>query len=137
MNKIFITGNLTRDTELAETSTGVKVCHFSVAVNRGYTNADGERETDFFNCVAWRALADNCSRYLRKGSKVLVSGTLQNRSYEDREGNKRTVSEIIASDVEFLSSRQNNDVQEPESQPQRTGKRPQLQAFDDDDDIPF
>jgi single-strand DNA-binding protein len=108
MNKVFLIGNLTRDPELSETPNGIALCRFSIAVNRGYTNADGERETDFFNITVWRNKAENCARYLKKGSKVSIEGSLQNRSYEDKDGNKRTVTDIVASDVEFLSTRQDS-----------------------------
>ncbi len=102
MNRATLIGNLTRDPELRMTSGGISVCTFSVAVQRRFKNAQGEREADFFNIVTWRALAENCSRYLHKGSKVFVGGQLQNRSYETQDGNKRYVTEIIADEVEFL-----------------------------------
>jgi single-strand DNA-binding protein len=103
MNKVILIGNLTRKPELASTPNGVSVCKFSIAVSREYSNADGNRETDYFNIVTWRGLAENCSKFLDKGSKVAVIGCLQNRSYEDRDGAKKTITEIIASEVEFLS----------------------------------
>lgn len=134
MNKIIVTGNLTKDPDYGETSGGVSFCKFSVAVNRSYTNSEGERQTDFFPVTAWRGLADNCGKYLKKGSKVLVSGSLQNRSYEDKDGNKRTVSEIVANDVEFLTPKQE---QQHEEYTPPSKKKPQLQAFDDDEDLPF
>ena len=102
-NKVFLIGNLTRKPELSSTPNGVSVCKFSIAVSREYSNADGERETDYFNIVTWRGLADNCAKFLDKGRKVSVIGSLQNRSYEDKDGVKRTVTEIVASEVEFLS----------------------------------
>ena len=103
MNKCFLIGRLTRDPELRTSGQGVSVCTFSLAVDRPYKSADGARQTDFFNIVCWRSLADNCGKYLTKGSKAGVHGSLQNRSYEDKQGNKRTVTEIIADEVEFLS----------------------------------
>ena len=90
MNKCIFIGNLTRDPEYQTTGSGVSLCRFSIAVNRSYSNANGERETDFINIVTWRGLADNCSKYLFKGSKVCVVGQLQNRTYEDKDGNKLT-----------------------------------------------
>lgn len=80
MNKVYLIGNLTRDPELAETSSGIKVCRFAIAVNRTYAGSDGNRETDFFNITVWRTQAENCGRYLKKGSKVAIVGSLQNRS---------------------------------------------------------
>ena len=70
MNKVYLIGNLTRDPEQTTTSNGVSVCHLSIAVPRGFTSADGERGTDFFNITAWRALADNCAKFLKKGNKL-------------------------------------------------------------------
>lgn len=107
MNKVIIIGNLTRDPELKSTSSGVSVCTFSVAVNRKFTDANGNREADFFTVSTWRGLAENCAKYLSKGRKVAVSGALQNRSYEDKNGNKRTVTEIVADEVEFITPMSN------------------------------
>ena len=105
MNKVFLIGNLTRDPELSTTNSGISVCRISIAVSRRFASPDGSRETDFFNVVAWRAIAENCAKYLKKGSKCAVSGMLQNRSYDANDGTKRTVTEIIADEVEFLSSK--------------------------------
>lgn len=126
MNKVFLIGNLTRDTEMAETQSGVTVCRFSLAVKRNYSNGDGERETDFFNVIVWRTLGENCGKYLKKGSKVAIIGSLQNRTYEDKSGNKRTVTEINASEVEFLTPK-GNDEQSKEK----------TRLADDTDDLPF
>ena len=112
MNKVYLIGNLTRDPELAETSSGIKVCRFAIAVNRTYAQSDGTRETDFFNITVWRNQAENCGRYLKKGSKVAIVGSLQNRSYEDKDGIKRNVTDIIASEVEFLASRSATEGEE-------------------------
>ena len=103
MNKVFLIGNLTRDPELTETSGGVKICRFAIAVNRNYAGGDGERKTDFFNCVAWRGLGETVARYSRKGNKVAVSGSIELRNYEDSQGVKRTGVDIVAQDVEFLT----------------------------------
>lgn len=105
MNKAILIGNLAKNPEIASTNSGISVCRFSIACNRPYTNADGERECDFLNIVTWRGLADNCGKYLNKGNKVAITGSIQTRSYEDNEGNKRYVTEIVADEVEFLSPR--------------------------------
>ena len=105
MNKVYLIGNLTRDPEMRSTSTGIPVCNFSIAVNRR-KRADGQQETDFFNIVAWRQLAELCSRYLAKGRKVAVSGSIQTRTYEAQDGSKRSAFDIVADEVEFLSSAQ-------------------------------
>lgn len=138
MNKVFLIGNLTRDPELTETQSGIKVSRFSIAVSRNYAGADGERKTDFFNIVAWRGLGETAARYLHKGNKVAVSGSIEIRNYEDREGVKRTGIDIIASDLEFLTQKRddNEDSGQSSARPS-TGKKPALESFDDDGDIPF
>ena len=144
MNKVFLIGNLTRDPELTETAGGVSVCHFAIAVNRSYASSDGERQTDFFNITAWRSLADKVARYTKKGNKVAVSGSIQIRTYEDNQGNKRTAVDVIAQDIEFLTSKSSSsdddfyDSPAPSSAPAAAPKKkPALQSFDDDGDIPF
>ena len=144
MNKVFLIGNLTRDPELTETSGGVSVCHFSIAVNRSYQSNSGERETDFFNCTAWRGLAENVAKCVRKGSKVAVSGSIQIRNYDDNQGVRRTAVDVIAQDVEFLSPRNNaqggDDFYDAPPAAQHgtpARKKPALETFDDDGDIPF
>lgn len=134
MNKVFLIGNLTRDPELRETASGVAVCSFSIAVSRNYTNEDGERQTDFFNCTAWRGLGETIGKYAKKGKKVAVVGSVQLRDYEDNEGIKRKAVDIIVQDVEFLSPKDNDEVGE---QPKAKKNKPTLQAMDDDGDIPF
>lgn len=113
MNQIILIGNLTKSPELTTTQNGINVCRFGLAVRRSYPNTDGEYETDFFNIVAWRKLAEHCAKYLEKGRKVAISGSLQMRTYEV-EGEKRVTSEVIANDVQFLSPA-NNDKKEEET----------------------
>ena len=110
MNKVYLIGNLTRDPELSETSSGVAFCRFAIAVNRAFAGNDGTREADFFNITVWRNQAENCGKYLKKGSKCAVSGMLQNRSYDANDGTKRTVTEIIADEVEFLTTKSAGDA---------------------------
>lgn len=143
MNKWIGIGNLTRDPELTETPSGVAVCKFTLAVNRNFTNANGDRECDFINVVAWRKLAENCYDFLSKGKKACVVGSLQTRSYNDSNGEKKYVTEIMADEVEFLSPK-DEDSHQSQKQPERGGQRggqqrrkPTLQEFDDDGDIPF
>ena len=136
MNKVFLIGNLTRDPELTETTSGVALCRFAIAVNRSYGSADGERKTDFFNVVAWRGLGETVARYAKKGNKVAVSGSIELRNYEDSQGVNRTGVDIVAQDVEFLSPKGSGDgFAEAPSMP--SGGKKSLQAFDDDTDIPF
>lgn len=133
MNKVFLIGNLTRDPELSETNSGVSVCNFSIAVNRRRASADAEQQTDFFNVTAWRALAENIARYCKKGNKIAISGQIQIRQYEDREGAKKTSVYVVAEEVEFLSQKSNDEAR-TQGTPK---KKPALEPFDDDSDIPF
>ena len=96
-------GRLTKIPDIRQTNTGKNVCTFTLAVDRRYKGADGKTMTDFFSVQAWEKLAELCARYLDKGSKVFISGELRNRSYEAKDGSKRTVTKIIANEVEFLS----------------------------------
>jgi single-strand DNA-binding protein len=107
MNKVILIGNLTRDPELSTIPSGTNVCKFSIAVNRKYAGADGQRDTDFFNITAWRGLGENCAKFLKKGSKVCATGQIQTRTYE-QDGVKKYAIDIIADEVEFLSPKGNS-----------------------------
>ncbi len=134
MNKVILIGNLTRDPDYGKTQSGISFCNFSIAVNRPYNDSNGERQTDFFNIKTWRGQADNCAKYLRKGSKVGVVGSLQTRTYEDNDSNKRNVTEIVANEVEFLSSANKSDDSGETTRAQRS--RPELEPIDDGN-LPF
>lgn len=104
MNKVFLIGNLTKDPEMRSTQSGVAVCNFTIAVNRRFRNQQtGQQETDFLNIIAWRQLAELCSKYLAKGRKVAVTGSIQTRTYEAKDGSKRSTFDIVADEVEFLT----------------------------------
>lgn len=135
MNKIMLIGDLTRDPELSETKGGVSYCNFSIAVSRSFTNADGERETDFFDCIAWRGTAETIANYFSKGNKIGVSGRVEIGSYEDDYGTKRKTFKVVVEDFDFLTpkARDNNESEKPP----KKGKKPHLEEFDDDGDIPF
>ena len=105
MNKAILIGRLTRDPELRTTPTGRNVCQFSVAVSRTFTNANGERETDFINCVVWDKQAENLVKYQKKGNQIAVEGRIQTRNYDDKDGKKVYVTEILASNISFLDSK--------------------------------
>lgn len=112
MNKAFLIGNLTKDPEMRSTQSGVAVCNFSIAVNRRFRNPQtGQQETDFLNVIAWRQLAELCGKYLAKGRKVAVTGSIQTRQYEAKDGSKRTAWDIVADEVEFLSQNQQSNAQ--------------------------
>lgn len=104
LNRVILIGNLTRDPELKYTPSGSPVANFGVAVNRNYTNKQGEKisDVDYFNIVAWSKLAELCAEYIRKGSPVAIEGRLSSRSWETSEGQKRTTVEVVAENVQFL-----------------------------------
>jgi single-strand DNA-binding protein len=108
LNKIMLIGNLGKDPEMNVTGDGIPYTRFSLAVNWRTKNAQGERqeETDWFNVVAWRQLAELCHTYLHKGSKVYLEGRVQQRKYTDKNGVERTAFDVIANDVEFLTPKQ-------------------------------
>ena len=108
MNKAILIGRLTRDPELRTTPTGRNVCQFSIAVNRNFTNANGEREADFIPVVVWRKQAENVCKYCTQGSLVGVTGRIQTRSYDGQDGQRRYVTEVVADNVTFLGSKNNN-----------------------------
>ena len=105
MNKVFLIGRLTRDPELRYTSSNIATATFSLAVDRNFTNQNGEREADFINIVVWRKQAENVKNYLTKGSQVAIDGRIQTRSYDGQDGQKRYVTEVVADNVQFLGTR--------------------------------
>lgn len=141
MNKVFIIGNLTRDPEATQTSSGVSVCNFTVAVQRRFANAEGNREADFLPVVVWRQQAENCGKFLRKGSKVAVSGSIQTRSYDANDGSKRYVTEIVADEVEFLTPKNSGGFEDAAPSAPRAAA-PKHKPVDEldviaEDDLPF
>ena len=143
MNKVILVGNLTRDPELITTTNGVSLCRFSLAVQRRFAGQDGEREADFINIVVWRAQADNCYKYLKKGSKCGVVGSLQTRSYDAQDGTKRYSTDVVAEEVEFLSTKGSSNSEESfepsETGSKSSGKNDVVNKFEpiDDDNLPF
>ena len=110
MNKVFLIGRLTRDPELRYTGNNTAVASFTLAVNRNFSNQQGEREADFINIVVWRKQAENVKNYLNQGSQVAVEGRIQTRSYDDNNGQKRYVTEVVADNVEFLGSKNSSNT---------------------------
>jgi len=108
MNKVFLIGRLTRDPELRYTSSNIATASFSLAVDRNFTNQNGEREADFINIIVWRKQAENVKNYLTKGSQVAIDGRIQTRSYDGQDGQKRYVTEVVADNVQFLGTRAGN-----------------------------
>ena len=143
MNKVILVGNLTRDPELVTTNNGISLCRFTLAVQRRFSSSDGEREADFINIVVWRGQADNCYKYLKKGSKAGVVGSIQTRSYDGNDGTKRYATEVVADEVEFLSSKgaapEAEGLPEENAGSKSSGKADTLSKFEpiDDDNLPF
>ena len=110
MNRAMLIGNLTKDPELRATGSGIAVCTFTLAVQRRFANRDSQtREADFIPIVVWRAQAENCAKYLHKGSQAAVCGSIQTRSYDAPDGSKRYVTEIVADEVQFLGKSDSGD----------------------------
>ena len=105
MNKVYLIGNMTREPELAETPSGVAVARFSIAVSRQYQDSNGERQTDFFNCTAWRGLAETIAKYCKKGSQIGLEGRIQTRTYDAKDGTKRYVTEVLVENFYLLGSK--------------------------------
>ena len=105
MNKVILIGNLAADPESRTTQSGVSQCTLRIAVQRRFAGPDGKRESDFFNVICWRQTAEFCARYLSKGRRIAVEGSLQTRSYDAQDGSKRFVTEVIADNVEFCDSK--------------------------------
>jgi len=121
MNKVIMIGNLASDPEPFTTQSGISRSTFRIAVQRRFANAQGVREADFFTVIAWRQTADFCNRYLTKGRKVAVEGSIQNRSYDAQDGSKRYVTEIIADSVEAVGGR---DEGQGQARPRDNGPTP-------------
>lgn len=117
MNKVFLIGRLTRDPELRYTGNNTPVTSFTIAVNRTYTNQAGEREADFIPVVVWRRQAESVKNYLSQGSQVAVEGRIQVRNYDDQNGDRRYVTEVIADSVEFIGSKKDSQSSNYNNQP--------------------
>ncbi|MBC1746899.1 single-stranded DNA-binding protein [Listeria seeligeri] len=109
MNRVVLVGRLTKDPELRYTPAGLAVATFTLAVNRTFTNQKGEREADFINCVVWRKPAENVANFLKKGSMAGVDGRVQTRYYDDKDGKRVYVTEIVAESVQFLEPKIKNE----------------------------
>lgn len=138
MNRVFLIGNLTKDPEVTIVSGDLKNCKFSIAVTRRY----GSKETDYFSVVCWRGMADICGRYLRKGSKVGVCGSIQNKNYETSDGVKKYSVEIVADEVQFLNTRNESELNELPDMNATSSIKPaakiaDLKPVEGDDDLPF
>lgn len=160
VNKVILVGNLGKDPELRYTASGAAVATFSLATTDRFKDKDGNQKTEWHNIVAWRQLAEICGKYLHKGKQVYIEGRLQHRTYDDRDGNKRYITEIVADQMQMLGGRggggdeggYNRDAQsggssqdnsydqsQNQGQNQNQGQKSQVEEppFNPDDDIPF
>ncbi len=147
LNKVILMGRLVRDPELRTTPTGANVCTFSIAVDRGYVRQGEERQADFISIVAWRSTAEFVSKYFVKGQMIAVVGRIQTRNYDDKDGKRVYVTEVVADEVSFTESKRDGGSQQPatyttapaQSAPQQT--QPPVsdgfQVVPDEDDLPF
>lgn len=135
MNVCHLIGNLANDPEARTTQSGLMQCSFRLAVQRRFKGADGQRETDFIPIVAWRQTAELCAKYLAKGRKVAVTGSLQMRSYQAQDGQKRTVAEVVVDNVEFLTSAR--EVAEQAQTAPQSAHQTGFTEVEDTDDLPF
>ena len=145
LNHIVIMGRMTRDPELRRTGSGTAVASFTLAVDRDFGQKDGEKETDFIDCVAWRATAEFVEKYFTKGRMAVVSGRLQIRGWNDKDGNKRRTAEVVADNVYFGDSKKESSGGAPDYAPQNCygnrGGYTQPQSFaeldEEDSSLPF
>ncbi|MCQ2429466.1 MAG: single-stranded DNA-binding protein [Clostridia bacterium] len=150
LNKVILAGRIVADPELKQTPSGVSVVSFRIAVNRRFASRDtNQPETDFFNVTAWRQTAEFVSKYFHKGSAICIVGSIQNRTYTDQQGQKRTWTDIIADEANFVESRANGDnagigytapAQDPYAAPafsSPAASAPKFEEIKTDDDLPF
>ena len=136
MNKVILVGNMVADPEYQTTASGISLCRFRIAVQRKFKNEKGEYESDFISVVAWRGTADFVSKYLHKGNKVGVTGSLQTRTYDAQDGSKRYVTEVVADEVESYTPKSEN---ENKPKTEASQKQEVMQSFEpiDEDNLPF
>jgi single-strand DNA-binding protein len=150
VNKVILVGNLGKDPELRYTASGTAVANFSLATTERYKDRDGnnQEKTEWHNIVAWRQLAEICGKYLTKGRQVYIEGKIQSRSYEDRDGNRRYITEIVADQMQMLGrpsddngggGYQRREQRQERQSGQNQSQQPQYEEppFNPDDDIPF
>lgn len=150
LNKVILGGRLTSDPELRQTSSGIPACLFTVAINRK-GSCDGEQKADFINCQAWRQTAEFLCRYFRKGSSVCIIGSIQTRTYTDKNSQHRTITEVVADEVNFVDSKSENSASVgtntsisnyaqtyvPEAYKANSSAQTSFELVDQNDDLPF
>ncbi len=140
LNVVVLTGRLAADPELRHTPNDIAVTSFTIAVNRRFARPGEERQTDFIDIVAWRNTAEFVCKYFKKGQLIAIEGSIQTRSYQDKDGNKRKAFEIVAKDAQFAESKKSADANSFESVSNNSyssGSQEDFQTIESDDDLPF
>ena len=139
MNKVILVGRLTRDPDLRSTASGVSVCSFTVVCDRRYVKQGEERQADFINCVAWRQTGEGIARYFKKGHRIALEGSIQTRSWVDRDGNTRYATEVIVEQWEFAQSKNERAIDNGQLTTENDSAADDLDGFlpVDDLDLPF
>ena len=140
INRVVLTGHLTKDPELKVTQSGLSVVQFVIGVQRQFARKDGEREADFISCVAWRKTAENIAKYFKKGQLIGIDGRVQTRSYDDKNGQRVYVTEVVVDNFAFLSSQKGQDNQNSSQRPNTTAQDPFAETGSvdiTDDYLPF
>lgn len=128
INRVVLVGRLTRNPELKYTANGIANLQFSLAVNRSYTGANGEKQADFINCMAWRGTAENMAKFLKKGALIGIEGRIETSSYQTTDGSTRYSTYVVCDQVQFLESKKSQGPSQP--QPQEAGFQTQPTTFD-------
>ena len=146
-NKVILGGRLTADPELKQTTSGIPMVSFTVAVNRSYASKDQQRETDFFNVTAWRTRAEFVAKYFTKGRPMAVCGSIQTRTWDDNENKRHYVTEVVADEVSFVDSKKDAGIgadfvpqatpQNPQNNAQQPQTNPDFEVVPDDIELPF
>lgn len=136
INNVVLMGRLTAEPELKSTANGVEVTSFTIAVERSYTKSGEQRQADFIDCVAWRKTGAFICQYFKKGSMIAVTGEIQTRNYEDKNGNKRKAVEVVVDEVSFTGERNDGTTAAPMASQPQPAPAPTLD-IDTDDDMPF
>ena len=134
LNRVVLVGRLTKDPDLRFTPNGVAVANFTIAVNRPFSNQQGNKEADFINCVIWRKQAENLANYMKKGSMIGVDGRIQTRSFDGQDGKKVFITEVVADNVQFLDSKGQTSQNQEKA---HTGQNLENEGQPMEEDLPF
>lgn len=137
LNKVVLAGRLTSDPELKQTTSGIFVTTFTLAINRRYAKEKEQQQTDYINIVAWRQTAEFITRYFKKGSALCITGSIQTRSWQDQQGQKRYATEVIADEAMFVDSKSDNQIPTNSTQSSDVYANANLEELSPDEDLPF